>query len=219
MKTIKLRGPSGCDEANLGGRIFRPRDDGFFYIDADLDITPLMHVGGFCRADDSPIPPVVAKRPTTLDDVMALARTHPEGNLKARLLAALVAVATSEPRQTVKVRPPLGTTSFFHGDRRYEIGEDGLIDAPLDCLDSICDGPGGFAVVADDPPSVLAADETPADDEVQSDDAEPAPVEAIESAADNPPAAEIDDAPPVAPSFHRLVIPAIPSVSLAAAEG
>jgi hypothetical protein len=211
---IRLIPPKGTDEANANDCAYHVHDDGTMSVPEE-DIGPLLHVGGFSLAPDvvAPAEPVAERRPTTIDDVLALARTHPEGDLKARLLAALAAVAKSEPRKTVKVRPPSGTTSFFHGDRRYEIGDDGLIDAPLDCLDSICDGPAGFAVVADDPPSALDGAEAPADD------AEPAPVEAIEPADDETPIAKTDDAPPAAPTFHRLVIPAIPSVSLAAAEG
>ena len=208
MNTIKLRGPNGCDEANLAGRMFHPHDDGYFHIDADLDVQPLLKVGGFSIAGDMPAAPVAEKQPTTIDDVEALARTLPVGELKARLLAAIAAVAKAAPRLTAKVRPPSGTTGFSHGDRHYEVGDDGLINAPIESLDSILDGPAGFSLApVDPPPSALADDEKPADD------SEPAPVEAIEPAADNPPAAEIDDAPP----FHRLVIPVIPSVSLAAA--
>jgi len=139
--------------------------------------------------------------PTTLVDVEALARTLPHGELRSQLLGAIAAVAKSAPRSTTRLIAPKGCDGFSHDGVRYDVDDRGFVNAPNEAVDSLTTV-AGFAVVADDPPPAsLADDETPADD------AEPAPAEAIESAADNPPAAEIDDAPPVATPFHRLVIP------------
>jgi len=206
---IRLLGPKGTDECNAAGVAYHPHDDGYFHLPDDPDVLgPLMHTGGFSLAPDDVPPAPPEPRQTSIADVEALARTLPTGDLKAQLLSAIAALA-SGPRQTVKVRPPIGTTGFSHGGEHFEIGEDGLIDAPLFTLDSICDGPAGFTVVSSpDPPPPPAAD-----DEAQADDAEPASsepaaAEVVEIEAAAPAAeAEAEDAAPVAPVLPRLTIP------------
>jgi hypothetical protein len=196
MNTIKLSAPKGTDDANLGGRIFHPHDDGLFHIDADLDITPLLHVGGFSLADDAPVAPVAEPGPTTIDDVEALARKLPIGETRARLLGAIAAVVTSEPRRTVRLIPPSGTTGFSHGSEHFEAEDDGTILAPIEAVDSLTTV-AGFAFAPDDPPpSPLAEDETPAADTCE--------VTSIEPAASVP---AVEVAAPAAPSIPRLVIP------------
>lgn len=105
----------------------------------------------------------------------------------------------------IRLIPPKGTTGFSHGGEHFEAGDDGTVLAPTEAVDPLC-RVGGFTLAPDDPPP-----SPPADDETPADDPESSLTEAIESADDNPPATETDYAPPVASSFHRLVIPAIPT--------
>jgi hypothetical protein len=199
---IRLVPPSGCDEANAEGRAYHPHDDGFFYIPED-DIGPLLHVGGFSLAPDvaAPVAPVADQRPTSIDDVMALARMLPVGDLKARLLGAIAAVAKIEPRPTTRLIAPNGCDGFSHAGERFDVDERGFVDAPVEAVDSLTTV-AGFAVAPDDSsPSPLADDETPTD------------------LAAGPPVIEIENATPFALSIPRLVIPAIPSRSLAASGG
>jgi hypothetical protein len=187
MNTIKLRGPNGCDEANLGGRMFHPHDDGYFHIDADLDVEPLLRVGGFYRADVSPAPPVTEKQPTTLDDVMALARTLPHGDLRSQLLGAIATVAKSAPRSTTRLIAPKGCDGFSHAGERFDVDERGFVNAPNEAVDSLC-RVGGYAVATNEPPPSPLAEPASTDSDVA------------------PPAVEIANAPPVAPMLPRLTM-------------
>ncbi|MGA2492006.1 MAG: hypothetical protein ABSF67_03545 [Roseiarcus sp.] len=215
-RIIRLLAPDS-DEANADGQLFKKHDDGCFYVPEEY-VGPLLHTGGFSLAADpvAHAAPVAEPQATTLGDIEALARKLPTGDLKALLLGAIASVAQTVPRQTVKVRPPVGTTGFSHGGEHFEVGDDGLIDAPIETLDSICDGPAGFAVVADDPPpALLADDETPADDEVQADDAEPASTDSDVA----PLEVEIAAATPIAPMLPRLTIPNLAASSLGRVSG
>jgi hypothetical protein len=207
---IRLIPPKGTDEANANGCAYHVHDDGTMSVPED-EIGPLLHVGGFSLAPDiiAPAGPVAERRPVSIDDVMALARTHPEGDLKAQLLGALAAVAKSAPRRTIRLIAPKGCDGFAHAGERFDVDEHGFVDAPTEAVDSLTTV-AGFAFAPDDPPpSPLADNETPADDFA------PSPIDPVAI----PPTAETDDAPPVASSIPRLVIPAIPSRSLAASDG
>lgn len=210
-RLIRLIPPTGCDEANADGRAFHKHDDGFFYVDEQY-IGPLLHVGGFSLAPEAVASAALVAdepRPVTVADVEALARKLPKGDLKAQLLGVIAAVAKAAPRQMVKVRPPVGTTWFSHnGEMFSEMNDDGTIDAPLESVDALCDGPAGFAFVGhiESAPPIAAA--------VTVDDSESASAIDNQAAADAP-----EPEPPVAPLFPRLVIPNIPIPSHRLAGG
>ena len=114
----------------------------------------------------------------------------------------------------IRLIPPKGTTGFSHGGEHFEMSDDGTVYAPTEAVDALC-RVGGFAMAPDDPtPPTISDDDPPAADICEVSSPDP-----IESADDNPPTAETGDARPVALSLHRLLIPAIPSRSLAASEG
>jgi hypothetical protein len=218
-RMVRLIPPKGTDEANADGFAYHVHDDGTMSVPED-EIGPLLRVGGLTLAPEvfqgaaTVLPPLgllIDRRSTTIDDVIALARRLPVGDLKARLLGAIAEVAKSAPRQTVKVRPPSGTTGFSHGGEHFEIGEDGLIDAPIETLDSICDGPAGFSIAADDPP--VAA--TSADDSESVLTADK--VTQVASPVGGAQPIDAREAQPDTPSIPRLVIPVIPSRGLPAA--
>ena len=109
--------------------------------------------------------------------------------MKAQLLGAIAAVATTVPRRMVKVRPPVGTTWFSHnGEMFSELNDDGTMNAPIEAVDALCDGPAGFAFVGhiESAPPTAAA--------VTVDDSESAPAIDNQAAADGP-----------SPSLSRLL--------------
>jgi hypothetical protein len=52
MTTLRLRGPKGTDEANIGINRYTIHEDGFFYLPSSENIDGMLKVGGFVLAPD-----------------------------------------------------------------------------------------------------------------------------------------------------------------------
>lgn len=52
MTTLRLRGPKGTDECNVGTSRYAIHEDGYFYLPRGENIDGLLKVGGFTIAED-----------------------------------------------------------------------------------------------------------------------------------------------------------------------
>jgi hypothetical protein len=51
-KLVRLRGPKGTDECNIGTARYTIHEDGFFYLPSEENIDGMLRVGGFTIAAD-----------------------------------------------------------------------------------------------------------------------------------------------------------------------